>query len=194
MTSAFFFSDKSHSAAGKPLTQWVYHHQFQECWSWRRQGPHDLDRPRVFREHHLAFRAVDVVARVELLGAVGRRRRVRRRNAHLHDRGSARGCRGSRRRRGSSQPLEESDRTAAPECRAPPCGLRAWGRGIPMRRRTGSSRSPGKGDCRSPHRRRRAAASASEGSVLHEFVTGSNASIARNAPTSCWVVTSPPAT
>ena len=31
------------------------------------QGPHDLDRPRVFREHHLAFRAVDVVARVELL-------------------------------------------------------------------------------------------------------------------------------
>ena len=31
-----------------------------------RQRLHDLDRPRVFREHHLALRAVDVVADVEL--------------------------------------------------------------------------------------------------------------------------------
>ena len=38
-----------------------------------RQLPHDLDRPRVLREHHLALRAVDVVARVDLLRTLGRR-------------------------------------------------------------------------------------------------------------------------
>src|SRR4029434_563092 len=34
MSSAFFFADKSHREAGKPLIQWVYHQKFQECWSY----------------------------------------------------------------------------------------------------------------------------------------------------------------
>ena len=67
MTSVFFFRAKSHRNAGGPLIQWVYHHQVHERVSSSGKRPHDLDRPRVFREHHLAFGAVDVVANVDLL-------------------------------------------------------------------------------------------------------------------------------
>ena len=166
-----------------------------------RQLAHDLDRLRVPREHHLALRAVDVVARVDLLRTLRRRCR----------RGP-----GSRRRllgKGPplrSQPLPEpakaprprswpqlvaaAHRTAAPECRASPCAWRGSGRGTSALRPTASSRSPGESECRSPPPAMPCRGIGIDGSVIHEFVTGSYASTLLNAPTRSLVVTSPPAT
>ena len=113
-----------------------------------RQRPHDLDRPRVLRDHHLALGAVDVVARVDVLRTLrshcrrGRRRRRRR----LGEAVDAAALWEAVPPCSWQQVPAAAHRTAAPGCRAARCASRAWGRGTSARRRTASSRSPGGSD------------------------------------------------